>query len=217
MLVNESQLDNWVRGNARDAQGLIVELVARLVAASVPRPRERRFPLGDSISQHGPDGILDTELGFEPFVPEGRSYWEIGTSHRAGAKATADYNDLVEAIPAPVRTDSTFVFVTPLSGTKSFEYTWKDDAQERWLAERLAIGEWKDVRVIDGTRLIDWVGKFRPIELWLAQRTTRLDASQIEIPEHRWDITKSIGAPPPLVTRLFSRSWLRSSAVPPIS
>jgi hypothetical protein len=41
VLVNENQLDNWVRGNAREAQGLIVELVARLVAASVPRPRER--------------------------------------------------------------------------------------------------------------------------------------------------------------------------------
>ena len=73
MLINENQLDAWVRGNARDAQELIVELVWRLVAASCPKPRERRFPLGDSIGQHGPDGVLDVALSFESFVPEGRS------------------------------------------------------------------------------------------------------------------------------------------------
>ncbi len=53
VIVTENQLDEWVRGNARDAQGVIVELVWRLVAASSPQPKERRFPLGDSIGQLG--------------------------------------------------------------------------------------------------------------------------------------------------------------------
>ena len=92
-LVTENQLDNWVRGNAQIAQGLIVEFVWRLVAAACPNPRERRFPLGDSIGQQGPDGILDTSLGIEPFVPEGRSIWEIGTGQRVHEKATDDYRD----------------------------------------------------------------------------------------------------------------------------
>ena len=35
-LVTENQLDNWVRANSQEAQGLIVELVWRLVAASSP-------------------------------------------------------------------------------------------------------------------------------------------------------------------------------------
>src|SRR5271157_144274 len=78
-IVTENQLDEWVRGNARIAHGVVVELVWRLVAASSPRPKERRFPLGDSIGQPGPDGILDTDFGFDPFVPEGKSFWEIGT------------------------------------------------------------------------------------------------------------------------------------------
>lgn len=69
MLITENQLDEWVRGNSRDAHGMIVELVWRLVAASCPKPRERRFPLGDSIGQHGPDGVLDVDLSFEPFIP----------------------------------------------------------------------------------------------------------------------------------------------------
>ncbi len=55
IIVNENQLDEWVRANAREAQGLIVELVWRLVTVSCPQAHERRFPLPDSIGQHGSD------------------------------------------------------------------------------------------------------------------------------------------------------------------
>src|SRR5437867_5157437 len=96
-VITENQLDEWVRGNARQSQGVIVELVYRLVAASCPRPKERRFPLGDSIGQPGPDGVLATEFSFDPFVPVGRSFWEIGTGIDAGSKATDDYKDLTTA------------------------------------------------------------------------------------------------------------------------
>jgi len=79
MIITENQLDEWVRANAQKAQGVIVELVYRLVVASSPNPKERRFPLGDSIGQHGPDGLLNTDSPFDPFVPNGKSFWEIGT------------------------------------------------------------------------------------------------------------------------------------------
>jgi hypothetical protein len=203
MWVTENQLDQWVRGNAREAQGRIVELVWRLVAASSPNPRERRFPLGDSIGQHGPDGVLETDLGFPPFVPEGRSYWEIGTGVDPASKATRDYQDLVDSIPEADRKEATFVFVTPLSGTKGWEHTWKDEAQERWLEERRKRGEWKDVRIIDGTKLLDWARQFPAVEFWLAHRVLNLVVFQIEIPEISWDETQSIGDPPPLVPQLF--------------
>jgi hypothetical protein len=49
-IITESHLDDWVRRDSRNTQGLIVELVWRLVAASAPNPKERRFPLGDSAS-----------------------------------------------------------------------------------------------------------------------------------------------------------------------
>jgi hypothetical protein len=41
MLVTENSLDRWVRMNAREAQGTIVELLWRLVAASAPNPKLR--------------------------------------------------------------------------------------------------------------------------------------------------------------------------------
>lgn len=204
IIINENQIDEWVRANARNAQGLIVELVWRLVAASCPKPRERRFPLADSIGQHGPDGILDTVLGFDPFVPNGRSLWEIGTGLNARDKATDDYSGLTAAIPEHIRKDSTFVFVTPLSARRNWKYIWKEDAQARWIEERRGRGEWKDIRVIDGTKLIDWIHHFPAIELWLAEKIIPgLPAKQIETLEQRWEILKSTGEPPSLTPDVF--------------
>lgn len=153
-VVDENQLDQWVRGNAERAKGTIVELVHYLVSVSCPRPDERRFPLGDSINQPGPDGLLLTETGFNPFVPDGQSMWEIGTGINARAKATRDYQELTASVPADVRAVTTFVFCTPLSGRREWANTWKKDQQGSWRGARRRKMEWLDVRVVDGTMLI---------------------------------------------------------------
>lgn len=201
-IITENQLDEWVRGNAREAQGVIVELVWRLVAASSPKPQERRFPLGDSIGQHGPDGVLYTDFDFEPFVPEGRSFWEIGAGVNAGDKATSDYRDLTASTPEAVRHKSTFVFVTPLSGRRDWPHTWKADAQARWLEDRRQRNDWRDVRLIDGTGLIDWLHYFPAVERWLAVMMG-LSAQQMQTPEQRWADLRTIGDPPPLTPHVF--------------
>ncbi|TDA68680.1 MAG: hypothetical protein D9V47_07995 [Clostridia bacterium] len=200
-LITENQLNEWVRGNAQQAQGVIVELVWRLVAASSPKPKDRRFPLGDSITQPGPDGFLHTDFGFDPFVPDGISFWEIGTGD-ARAKATSDYGDLTHATPEAVRRKSTFVFVTPLSGRRDWPYTWKEDAQARWLEERRQRNEWQDVRVIDGSKLIDWLHCFPAVEQWLAVKMG-IPSQQVQTPEQRWAELRTIGDPPPLTPHVF--------------
>lgn len=201
-IITENQLDEWVRGNAREAQGLIVELVYRLVAASSPRPKERRFPLGDSIGQPGPDGVLNTDYGFDPFVPEGRSFWEIGTGIDAGEKATKDYRELTAATPEDVRRESTFIFVTPLSARRDWQYTWKEDAQAKWLEDRRRRNDWLAVRVIDGSVLIDWLKSWLPVETWLAGKM-RFPVEQVQTIEESWGGLQTIGAPPPLTHALF--------------
>lgn len=197
-IVTENQLDNWVRGNAKEAQGLIVELVYRLVAASSSNPKERRFPLGDSIGQTGQDGFLDTDFKFEPFVPEGKSYWEIGTGINPRDKATKDYKDLTTATPEDERKSSTFIFVTPLSGVRG----WKSDSQTKWIQKRIEKDEWKAIKIIDGTRLIDWLHHFPAVEKWLAE-VLNIGVKNLETPEERWELLKLIGEPPPLTTEVF--------------
>ena len=105
--------------------------------------------------------------------------------------------------PYIVRIESSFVFVTPLSGRRDWEHTWKQDAQATWVTKRLAQLEWKDVRVIDGTKLIDWILQFPAVEMWFAQRITGPHALQFETPEQRWNLISSYGEPPPLTTNIF--------------
>src|SRR5262245_38319280 len=112
-MITENQLDNWVRGNSRDAHGATVNLVYRLWAASCPNPNERLIPLEDSIGQRGTDGFLNTDFPYEPFVPAGKSFWEIGTGGNPRGKASSDYKRRTGAIPQATRLESTFLFVTP--------------------------------------------------------------------------------------------------------
>lgn len=202
-IVTENQLDNWVRGNARRAQGLIVELLWRLICVSCPKPTHRRFPLGDSIGQHGADGELDTAVAFNPFVPEGKSYWEVGTSENARKKAEKDYTDATKAVPPDERSEKTYIFVTPLSGRKSWRYTFRRDGAETWIKAKKKLGQWKDVRVIDGSQLIDWVFQFPAIGHWL--RASILESpADFETAESQWNLLRGFGAPPPLCPDLFT-------------
>ncbi len=192
-LITENQLDDWARSHAEDAQGLVVELVYRLVAASCPNPIQRRFPLGDSLGQPGPDGTLNTRQGYAPFVPEERSLWEIGTGLNAGRKATLDYRCLTASVPEEEREQSTFVFLTPMSGRRGWSFTWRENAQASWLAQRRGRNEWKGVEVIDGTKLTDWLHQFPAVEAWLARDIFGSQMRDVIIPEQRWAELQSYG------------------------
>ena len=61
------------------------------------------------------------------------------------------------------RQKSTFIFVTPLSGRKG----WKQSSQQKWIDDRYKKNDWKSVRIIDGTKLIDWLHHFPSVELWI--------------------------------------------------
>lgn len=207
-VVSENQLDAWVRGNPLDAQRVLIDLVARLVSASCPKPTERRFPLGDAANQTGADGLLVTDVGYLPFVPEGRSHWEFGVSQGVEAKAQDDYVKRTDGLPEDLRAATTFVFVTPFSGGKTGG--WPEAKQTEWLAEKRAEGMWRGVEVIDGTKLVDWMEELPAVALWLAT-TIGLATGDVETTGQRWTILQGIGEPPPLTPELFIAN--RSEAV----
>jgi hypothetical protein len=92
--------------------------------------------------------------------------------------------------------------VTPLSGRRDWQHTWKKAAQATWLEERRKRNDWRAVRVIDGTKLIDWLQQFPSVELWLAEKMG-LPVQQIETPEQRWSLLRTIGDPPPMIPDVF--------------
>lgn len=201
-LITEELLSSWSMQKQSVAKGLVVELVYRLVCASIDHPKLRRFQQRDSIGQQGPDGHLITEYSYEQFVPEGESYWEISVATKAREKAEKDYNDLVRNVPEDTRKRSVFIFVTSSSGYRDWKYIHNDDGQIGWTESKRKLNDWKDVKVIDCTLLVDWCQKFPAVESWLCSEISPGSENIVTL-EKLWLETSMTGAPPPLPPDLF--------------
>ena len=145
--VTARHLDQWA--DRIDARSRLSEVVSRLIRASALNISSIRFPSGDSAQIPDYDGRLIAVPAptFERFLPEGNSVWEFGTSADYRKKANQDFtartaNPGTSVVPG----ETAFVFVTPR--------TWPDAAD--WVVEKEQ-GPWKDVRVIDGVTLEDWL------------------------------------------------------------
>ena len=146
--------------NSYISRGVIPELVYHLVRQSISEGDVCRIPYGDSINQQGLDGVVECTYNDLSFVPEGCSYWEIGTGVGSKKKATDDLIKRTEQVAESVRRNTSFVFVTPRSSG-----SW----EEAWLAEHAEDG-WKEIRIVDGVKLADWLREFPAIALWLATK-----------------------------------------------
>src|SRR5262249_46669397 len=119
-----------------------------------------RFPTGDSAQMPGYDGRL-TAKGVDPYVPDGESVWEFGVSRDIVRKANEDYQQRTESPGTVDPRATTFVFVTPRR--------WDSRSLEDWRAEKLRAGQWKDVRVIDGVALEEWLSQHPAVASRLAR------------------------------------------------
>ncbi|MDE0429559.1 MAG: hypothetical protein OXH98_07275 [Caldilineaceae bacterium] len=201
--ISESELENWVDNHQEKAPGLVADLIYWLIFASCPNPLKMRFPMSDSIWQHGPDGVLHVASGFEPFVAEGCSFWQYGSGRDAERKATDDYERLATDVPENKRRQSTFVFVTPRSALRVWRYTWNRDDQAAWIEERKSRNEWKDVRIIDATILVSWVSKFPAVGSWLASILLPNTRNNIQSLKQRWDDISTLTPSPSLKPDIF--------------
>lgn len=114
------------------------------------------MPAGDDINTPGLDGILITEEATE-FVSKGSSAWEIGCDVNIKGKADREFAKRTAAPDVNIK-KSAFVFVTP--------YKWAN--KTKWEKEMKKISQWKDVKVIDGMILEEWIEQCSVTQSWLA-------------------------------------------------
>ena len=200
-IVTANDLDRY--SDTRDSEAVIPELIYLLVKLSVPPPDVCRIPYGDAVNQPGWDGIVEIKESFLEFVPEGKSYWEIGTGRDPQNKATEEFKKRTKAITAAERSLASFVFVTPRSSASG---GWNEPEQTKWINNRQDSG-WKQIRIIDGVKLADWLREFPAIGRWMAQKignTSSLGA--ITTPSEHWKLILSEGdkSDPPLPAKLFT-------------
>ncbi|EOI3339458.1 hypothetical protein ACMSJO_000298 [Klebsiella pneumoniae] len=143
MRVTATHLVQW--SDKREAQGMLPILVRRLISVT-SRITAITMPGGDSVNVPGWDGVVDVAQG-NPWVPDGLSYWELGTSKDPASKANSDFEKRLEQISTAQKAQATFVFVTPRRWPG--KSTWQEQARKK--------NAWADVLVWDADDLEAWL------------------------------------------------------------
>jgi hypothetical protein len=162
--VTARELEQWARSiGARDA---LPKIVSDLILASSQDISAIRFPSGDKGQVRGFDGILISEVeGLN--VPQGKSYWEIGTNEDYKDKAKRDFEKRTREVSSDEQRDTRLVLVSP--------WTWDSSGPrnklEDWLAACKANSSWKDIRYIDGSALETWFEQCPAVAALHARRT----------------------------------------------
>lgn len=179
--------------DTQEARHTLPYLVRRLVRAVTPRSATVLFPAHEQVQRPGFDGVVEASAGSQ-FVPNGKSVWEMGADGDPASKANGDYAKRTEETDAIMRSDCTFVFVTPREWRK------KDD----WATEKRASGDWKDVCAFDANDLEHWLDICPREDIWFSAMTGRRPAGVRDL-RLKWDGLKAV-AEHPLTPEVFLAS-----------
>jgi hypothetical protein len=142
-MLTASDLERWAE--TKEAAYELPRLIRRLILATDPEARSS-FRAGEGVQLPGWDGEVESPKG-SPFVPKGKSVWELGTNKRISRKANEDYEKR-KANPGNLPPSQvTFVFVTPRR--------WRD--KSNWQEEKNREGFWREVRAYDADDLEAWL------------------------------------------------------------
>ncbi len=156
MKITATQLENWA--DTRDAQGMLPVLVRRLIAAT-STTTALAMPGGESVGLPGWDGLIEVAKG-NAWVPDGRSYWELGCSGDVFKKARGDFAKRSLEINPETAAMGVFVFVSPRR--------WRGKAA--WVKEASDQKNWKQVIALDADDLEIWLENAPAVALWFGEQ-----------------------------------------------
>lgn len=155
-LLTATDLEQWSERN--DSREHLPTLVRRLILA-VAAPETLRMPAAEAVGLPGLDGEVTSPSGAPPFLPPGRSVWELGTGRDPQDKAQRDYRKRVDGSTRDERAGVVFVFVT--------SRRWPDS--QNWVDRRTEDDDgWADIRVLDAEDLAAWLALCPGVHRWLA-------------------------------------------------
>ncbi len=169
--ITSTHLKRWA--DTRESQSLLPELIRRLICASVKQLDRLSFPCGDAVHMHGWDGIVSCPEPID-LVPEGDSLWECGVNKEIQAKAN---DDIIKRAADPlghIKSNSTFVFVTPREWAGA----------DAWVIANQS--GWKKLVVYTAVELEAWIEKCPAVGIWLADKLNILNAGGYQLPDEFW-------------------------------
>ncbi len=169
--ITSTHLKQWA--DTRECQSLLPELMRRLICASVKQLDRLSIPCGDAVHMSGWDGIVSCPEPID-MVPEGESLWECGVSKDIQTKANEDITKRAANPLGHIKSDSTFVFVTPREWAGA----------DTWIAANQT--GWKKLVVYTAVELEVWIEKCPAVGAWLADKLNVLNAGGYQLPDVFW-------------------------------
>ena len=192
LTITARQIHDWAENNI-EARHLLPVLLRKLVHSTGHELRQVDFPGYDNAERKGWDGMIET-TATTPWIPEGKSCWEFGTSTNPSSKAENDYRARLESVSADERAECTFVFVTSRN--------WPGKTE--WAKSKQATGNWKAVRVFDASDLEQWLEESIPAQMWLAEHLT-IPVNTLETLDRCWQHWAQ-ASEPKMVSSIFEPS-----------
>ncbi len=158
--VQANEITTW--GETIPARTRLAVLIRTLVHSTGQDIKKIDFPGNNYGERPGSDGYLETNYG-TPWIPRGRSIWELGTNKNIKKKADDDFNKSVSAFSSKNPKDLTYIFVT----------TRKWPGKDVWVEEKQRLSIWKEVRAYDANDLEQWIEQSPPAQVWFAKETGR--------------------------------------------
>ena len=179
---DSSEISNWA--NLPDANHQLLELIQRLVLATVHELSHHNMPSGSAVWLSGWDGLLTTGTG-NAWVPHGASAWGFGCRIDTGTKANDDYRKRTEDPQGLNTATYTFVFVTPRQ--------WS--SKDHWAVQRRAEGEWADVCAFDASDLSACLEQAPTVAEWFARLIGKLPANGYTTLDEWWENWATVSPP----------------------
>lgn len=190
--IKARQIENWADSNL-DARHKLPVLLRKLVHSTGHELRRVEFPGYDNAERKGWDGVIEADAA-TPWIPEGKSVWEFGTSQSPIQKAKSDYAKRVRSVSPAERSECTFIFVTPRN--------WP--GKTTWAGSKNEAGDWKAVRAFDASDLEQWLEESIPAQMWLAEQLA-MPVSGFETLERCWQRWEE-ASEPKMVPEIFEPS-----------
>lgn len=153
MRVSRNDLLTWA--NTPDAHHQLPLLVRRLVRETGNSVVSSHFPAGAAVTTGGWDGMVEA-ADPSPYVPAGRSGWELSVEQDSQAKAESDFEARVNSVPADERREITFVEVVCRQWTKARAFE----------SGAAAENEFRAVRAYNVDDLEEWLEQSPATTVW---------------------------------------------------
>lgn len=185
LFVSAESLRKWAE--KLEARSVLPHVIRRLVLSTGKGITELDFPAYESVQRPGFDGVVSCAEG-NPWLPSGRTVWELSTEDGVRAKAQADFYkrtiDLDTKISQAEQEQSYFIFLTPRRFNQKLE----------WASEQQGSPQcyWRGVRAYDADDLEQWVESAPAgIQAWLGRKIGVRPDGVIDLADH-WSSISTI-------------------------